>query len=251
MLLGQKVIVVMPAYNAAATLERTWREIPREWVDEIILVDDASQDDTAARAQALGIDCVIRHERNRGYGANQKTCYSTALARGADIVVMLHADYQYDPRLLEALVYPIARGVFPVMLGSRILGKGALAGGMPLHKYVLNRLLTLVQNLLMGQKLAEYHTGYRAYSRAILQSLPLAANSDDFLFDNQVLAQIAWQGHTIGEVTCPARYFPEASSISGWAGVRYAWGVLGVSVLYRLCRWGLWRSPLFSQAQGK
>lgn len=251
MIKGKKVVVVMPAYNAAETLAVTYGEIPREVVDAVILVDDESRDDTVARAQALGIDQVIRHPHNRGYGGNQKTCYQAALGMGADIVVMLHPDYQYTPKLLEAMVFPIAHGLFPVMLGSRILGRGALAGGMPLYKYVANRFLTLVQNLLMGQKLAEYHTGYRAFSREILEKLPLEENSDDFVFDNEMLAQIAWAGYIIGEVTCPTRYFQEASSINFRRSVVYGLGVLRVSLSYRLARWGLLRPRIFDFAGGK
>lgn len=251
MIKGKKVVVVMPAYNAAQTLADTYAEIPREVVDAVILVDDQSRDDTVARAEALGIDHVIRHPQNRGYGGNQKTCYQEALRIGADIVVMLHPDYQYTPKLLEAMVYPIAHGLFPVMLGSRILGRGALAGGMPLYKYVANRFLTLVQNLLMGQKLAEYHTGYRAFSREILEKLPLEENSDDFVFDNEMLAQIAWAGYIIGEVTCPTRYFQEASSINFRRSVVYGLGVLRVSLSYRLARWGLLRPRIFDVAGGR
>ncbi len=241
----------MPAYNAANTLEATFREIPGDLVDEVILVDDQSKDDTVARAQALGIHKVIRHPHNRGYGGNQKTCYREALDAGAGIVVMLHPDYQYTPLLLEAMVYPIANGLFPVMLGSRILGKGALRGGMPLYKYIANRFLTAFQNLLMGQKLAEYHTGYRAFSREILETLPLEENSDDFVFDNEMLGQIAYAGHTIGEVTCPTKYFQEASSINFSRSVKYGLGVLRVSLLYRLNKWGLLRSRIFDLKGGK
>jgi glycosyltransferase involved in cell wall biosynthesis len=245
MVRGKKVVVVMPAYNAARTLEQTWREIPHDLVDEVILVDDASQDYTAELAERLGIRHVIRHSENLGYGANQKTCYAKALELGADIVVMLHADYQYTPRLMEALLYPIANGLYPVMLGSRILGGGALRGGMPVYKYVVNRFLTAFQNLMIGQQLTEYHTGYRAFSRAILEQIPLQSNSDDYIFDNEMLAQIAWGGHIIGEVTCPARYFPDASSISFWPGIRYAWGVVLISIQYRLGRWGIAKAKIF------
>lgn len=251
MVAGKKVVVVMPAYNAEATLEQTFQEIPRPLVDEVVLVDDVSKDNTFAKAQALGIDHVVRHDYNRGYGGNQKTCYQTALGAGADIVVMLHPDYQYTPKLLEAMVYPIAHGLFPVMLGSRILGKGALRGGMPLYKFFANRVLTLAQNILMGQKLAEYHTGYRAFSREILERLPLEENSDDFVFDNEMLAQIAYLGYTIGEVTCPTKYFPEASSINFRRSVKYGLGVLRVSLSYRLNRWGLLRSRLFNFDSGR
>ncbi|PIE84320.1 MAG: glycosyl transferase family 2 [Bacteroidia bacterium] len=233
MIEGQRVVVVMPAYNAASTLERTLREVPRGIVDEVILVDDHSTDGTAEEARRLGIEHVISHDANRGYGGNQKTCYRMALELGADIVVMLHPDYQYTPLLLEAMVYPIARGVYPVMLGSRILGGACLKGGMPLYKYVANRALTLVQNILLGQKLSEYHTGYRAYSRRVLETLPFEGNSDDFIFDNQFLAQVFGAGFSIGEVSCPTKYFPEASSINLRRSIRYGLGVLGVSLAYR------------------
>lgn len=244
-------MVVMPAYNAAKTVEETYREIPKDIVDEVILVDDQSKDETVEKARALGIDKVIVHPRNRGYGGNQKTCYEAALQTGADIVVMLHPDYQYTPKLIEAMVYPIANGLFPVMLGSRILGKGALKGGMPLYKYIANRLLTAFQNLLMGQKLAEYHTGYRAFSKEILQQLPLEENSDDFVFDNEMLAQIAYAGYIIGEVTCPTKYFGEASSINFARSVKYGLGVLRVSLLYRLNKMGLLKSRIFDFENGK
>jgi len=251
MIRGKKVVVVMPAYNAEHTLEATYQEIPHDLVDEVILVDDLSSDDTVSKAKALGIDRVIRHEKNKGYGGNQKTCYRNALDAGADIVVMLHPDYQYTPKLIEAMVYPIAHGLFPVMLGSRILGKGALKGGMPMYKYVANRLLTFTQNVLMGQKLAEYHTGYRAFSREILETLPLEENSDDFVFDNEMLGQIAYAGHIIGEVTCPTKYFEEASSINFRRSVIYGLGVLRVSLLYRLNKWGVAKSRLFDLDRGK
>jgi glycosyltransferase involved in cell wall biosynthesis len=251
MIHGKKIVVVMPAYNAEQTLEATYREIPHDLVDEVILVDDVSRDQTVEKARALGITHVIQHKQNRGYGGNQKTCYQHALQEGADIVVMLHPDYQYTPKLLEAMLYPIANGLFPVMLGSRILGKGALIGGMPLYKYIANRFLTLVQNLLMGQKLAEYHTGYRAFSREILESLPLEENNDDFVFDNEMLAQIAYAGHTIGEVTCPTKYFDEASSINFSRSMKYGLGVLRVSLSYRLNRWGLMHSRIFDFKSGK
>lgn len=251
MVRGKKVVVVMPAYNAASTLEVTYREIPLDLVDEVILVDDRSKDDTADKARQLGIHHVIQHPVNRGYGGNQKTCYQEALRIGADIVVMLHPDYQYTPKLLEAMIYPIANGLFPVMLGSRILGKGALLGGMPLYKYIANRFLTFTQNLLMGQKLAEYHTGYRAFSREILEALPLEENSDDFVFDNEMLAQIAFKGYTMGEVTCPTKYFPEASSINFRRSVKYGLGVLRVSVGFRLQKWGLLSMSIFNFQSGK
>lgn len=241
----------MPAYNAELTLRKTYEEVPREIVDEVILVDDRSRDNTPALARELGIDRVIVHDVNKGYGGNQKTCYTAALENGADIVVMLHPDYQYTPKLLEAMVYPIANGLFPVMLGSRILGKGALKGGMPLYKYIANRFLTAFQNILMGQKLAEYHTGYRAFSKEILESLPLGENSDDFVFDNEMLGQITYAGFIIGEVTCPTKYFEEASSINFRRSSKYGMGVLRVSITYRLCKWGIMKSKIFDFEHGK
>ncbi|MEL6253918.1 MAG: glycosyltransferase family 2 protein [Bacteroidota bacterium] len=251
MVRGKKVVVVMPAYNAEKTLEVTYQEIPQEIVDEVILVDDKSSDQTAKKAEELGIQKVIIHPQNRGYGGNQKTCYQAALESGADVVVMLHPDYQYTPKLLEAMIYPIANGLFPVMLGSRILGTGALKGGMPIYKYVANRFLTAFQNVLMGQKLAEYHTGYRAFSKEILNSLPLEENSDDFVFDNEMLGQIAYAGFIIGEVTCPTKYFKDASSINFKRSVKYGLGVLRVSILYRLNRWGLVKSKIFDLEHGE
>ncbi|MEO1585647.1 MAG: glycosyltransferase family 2 protein [Bacteroidota bacterium] len=251
MIRGKKVVVVMPAYNAEKTLEVTYQEVPFDIVDEVILVDDQSRDNTYEKAQSLGIHEVIRHPKNRGYGGNQKTCYTAALKQGADIVVMLHPDYQYTPKLIEAMVYPIANGLFPVMLGSRILGRGALRGGMPMYKFIANRFLTFFQNVLMGQKLAEYHTGYRAFSKEILTSLPLEENSDDFVFDNEMLAQIAYAGHIIGEVTCPTKYFEEASSINFGRSVKYGLGVLRVSIMFRLNKWGLAKSRVFDLEKGK
>jgi len=245
MVRGRKVVVVMPAYNAEKTLEQTYREIPFDIVDEVILVDDCSRDGTSRLAEQLGVTAVITHDRNRGYGGNQKTCYRAALGRGADIVVMLHPDYQYTPLLIEAMVFPIANGLFPVMIGSRILGKGALEGGMPVYKYVSNRLLTFVQNVLMNQKLAEYHSGYRAFSRAILEYVPLANNSDDFVFDSEMIAQIAFAGYTIGEVTCPTKYFDDASSINFSRSVRYGFGCLRVALCFRLQKLGLARFRIF------
>ncbi len=241
----------MPAYNAEKTLKDTFEEVPFDIVDEVILVDDLSKDDTVAKAQSLGIHKVIVHPKNRGYGGNQKTCYQEALKSGGDIIVMLHPDYQYTPKLIEAMVYPIANGLFPVMLGSRILGKGALLGGMPIYKYIANRLLTAFQNLLMGQKLAEYHTGYRAFSKEILEKLPLEENSDDFVFDNEMLGQIAYAGYTIGELTCPTKYFKEASSINFGRSMKYGFGVLRVSITYRLNRMGLLTSRIFDFKNGK
>jgi glycosyltransferase involved in cell wall biosynthesis len=243
---GLRVIVVMPAYNAARTVERTVAEIDRSIADDIVLVDDQSKDETVRVAQALGLHVVV-HPRNRGYGGNQKTCYGEALKRGADIVVMLHPDYQYSPRLLPAMAGMIASGHFDAVLGSRILGVGALAGGMPLWKYAANRFLTASENLLLGYKLAEYHTGYRAFSRRLLETLPLEENSDDFVFDNQMLAQAIWFGFHIGEISCPARYFPEASSIDFRRSVKYGFGVLGTALEFRAARMRLIKSARFAE----
>jgi glycosyltransferase involved in cell wall biosynthesis len=246
MLHGRKVIAVLPAYRAERTLEATVREIPRPTVDEILLVDDGSEDRTVELARRLGLTVFV-HDRNRGYGANQKTCYTQALRAGADIVVMLHPDYQYEPKLLTAMAGMIASGVYDVVLGSRILGRGALAGGMPLYKFVANRALTAVQNLLQGCKLSEFHTGYRAFSRRVLASLPLHANSDDFVFDNEILAQCIARGFAIGEISCPTRYFPEASSINFRRSVRYGLGVLRTAVAFRAWRLGLAHPRMFSE----
>ena len=248
MINGKKVIVVLPAYNAARTLERTYREIPFDIVDEVLLVDDASRDDTPEVARRLGIS-VVSHERNTGYGGNQKTCYRMALDRGADIVVMLHPDYQYTPKLLPAMVAMIAYGEFDAVLASRILGTGALKGGMPYYKYLSNRFLTGIENILLGQKLSEYHTGYRAFSRQVLKALPLDQNSDDFVFDNQMLAQIVWFGFRLGEVSCPTKYFPEASSINFQRSVVYGLGVIKTAILFRLQSWNLHRSALFREKE--
>lgn len=242
---GKKVVVVLPAYNAAKTLEQTYREIPFDLVDDVVLVDDASRDNTLDLAKSLGIRHAIRHERNKGYGGNQKTCYKKALELGADIVVMLHPDYQYTPKLLPAMISVIGSDVYPVVFGSRILGNGALQGGMPMYKYIANRLLTLVQNLLLGEKLSEYHTGYRAFSREVLQSIDLEACNDDFIFDNEMVSQIFYKGFRIAEVTCPTKYFDEASSINFSRSVKYGLGCLRVSLVYRLCKWGLMRSSLY------
>jgi glycosyltransferase involved in cell wall biosynthesis len=247
MLLGRKVTVVLPAYNAARTLERTYAEIPHDIVDDIILTDDASTDDTSDIARRLGIHTLL-HDRNRGYGGNQKTCYAAALARGADIIVMLHPDYQYAPRLVTAMTSMIVSGHYDVVLGSRILGGGALTGGMPLYKYVSNRALTLIENLLIGQKLSEFHTGYRAWSRAVLERLPLLQCSDDFVFDNQMLVQAVHFGFRIGEISCPTRYLPEASSINFTRSVTYGLGVLRTAATFRLQHMGLVRSPLFEES---
>jgi len=246
MLGSKKIIVVLPAYNAARTLKQTFDDIPHDIVDEVILTDDASTDETVAVAQGLGIT-TLRHDRNRGYGGNQKTCYAAALARGADIVVMLHPDYQYAPRLVTAMASMIESGEFDVALGSRILGVGALAGGMPLYKYIANRGLTLVQNLLIGHKLSEYHTGYRAWSGEVLRRLPLEACSEDFVFDNQMLTQAVFFGFRIGEISCPTKYFAEASSINFRRSVVYGLGVLRTSLQFRLQRLGWRRSPLFAE----
>jgi glycosyltransferase involved in cell wall biosynthesis len=243
---GLRVCVVMPAYNAEKTLRRTVAEIDRTVADDIILVDDKSADHTVAVARELGLHVVV-HERNRGYGGNQKTCYTEALRRGADMVVMIHPDYQYSPKLMPAMAGMIASGHFDAVLGSRILGTGALAGGMPLWKYVANRFLTAAENALLGYKLAEYHTGYRAFSRRLLETLPLEENSDDFVFDNQMLAQAIWFGFHIGELSCPARYFAEASSINFRRSMTYGFGVLGTALEYRAARLGLTRSPRFAK----
>lgn len=247
MLNGQRISVVMPAYNAAKTLEQTLDEIPHEIVDDIILTDDASQDQTAALARDLGL-VTIQHEKNRGYGGNQKTCYSVALARNADVVIMLHPDYQYTPRLVTAMASMIAYGEFDYVLASRILGKGALVGGMPVYKYVSNRLLTFAENILLSQKISEYHTGYRAWSRPVLERLPLLNLSDDFVFDNQMLAQAAYFGFRVGEISCPTKYFEEASSINFRRSCIYGLGVLKTAAQYRLQKWGLLHSSLFEDA---
>ena len=234
----------MPAYNAAKTLDMTYQEIPKDIVDEMILVDDASRDDTAKQAAELGIHTII-HPENRGYGGNQKTCYAEALAKGADVVVMLHPDYQYSPRLITAMSSMIVSGHYDLVLGSRILGGMALKGGMPRYKYLANRILTFIENLALGVKLSEYHTGYRAFSRKLLESLPLEVDSDDFVFDNQMLAQAVHFGFRIGEISCPTRYFDDASSINFRRSVKYGLGVLGTSAKYLLHKSGMIRSPLF------
>jgi glycosyltransferase involved in cell wall biosynthesis len=244
MIEGLKVAVVLPAYNAAKTLRRTVAEIPRDVVDDVILTDDCSRDETIAVAEELGLH-VVTHDKNRGYGGNQKSCYTAALARGADIVVMLHPDYQYSPRLVRAMASMIASGHYDAVFASRILGRGALVGGMPVYKYVFNRMLTLIQNILMQQKLSEYHTGYRAWNRQVLERLPLLSCSDDFVFDNQMIAQAAWFGFQLGEISCPTKYFPEASSINFRRSCTYGLGVLKTSVEYRLAKWGVRASRLF------
>lgn len=246
MILGKRICVVMPAYNAEKTLRQTVAEIPGEYIDEIILVDDASTDDTVAIAHDLGIQTVV-HTENIGYGGNQKTCYRHALHCGADVIIMLHPDYQYTPKLLVAMGALVAAGQYDIVLGSRILSDGALRGGMPLYKYVANRILTLVQNLLLDKKLSEYHTGYRAYAREVLEALPLERNSDDFIFDNQILAQAIYHNFRIGEISCPTKYFPHASSINLWRSIVYGLGVLKVSLLFRLSKLGLSHAALFSK----
>lgn len=244
MLNGKRIVVVLPAYRAESTLELTVNSLPAEVVDEVILVDDAGGDRTTEIGRQLGLT-TFEHSTNLGYGANQKTCYREALRVKADIVVMVHPDYQYDPRLVTSLVGMIAFGVYDVAIGSRMLGMGALRGGMPLYKFIANRLLTTLQNLLMWQRLSEYHTGYRAFSREVLETLPLLSNSDDFVFDNEMLAQVMAHGYRIGEVSCPTKYFKEASSINFLRSVVYGFGVIGTSIRYRLWRWGLARPAIF------
>jgi glycosyltransferase involved in cell wall biosynthesis len=248
MILGNRLCVVLPAYNAALTLQRTYAEIPTDVVDDIILVDDASTDETLQLAERLGIT-TIAHDRNKGYGANQKTCYRMALEQGADIVVMVHPDYQYTPKLILPMASLLASGFFDVVLGSRILGVGALAGGMPLYKYVANRVLTFAQNILLNYKLSEYHTGYRGFTRAVLEDISLDNNSDDFVFDNQILSQIIYRGHRVGEISCPTRYFAEASSINLRRSVTYGVGVLRTAAEFRLACWGWDRGTVFEGLQ--
>jgi len=245
MIKNKKVIVVMPAYNAELTLRRTFDEIPHDIVDEVVLVDDASQDHTVRVAEELNIQTVV-HAQNLGYGGNQKTCYKTALSLNADIVVMLHPDYQYTPLLITAMVSLLAEDVFDCVLGSRILGVGALKGGMPVYKYISNRFLTAVQNFIIGYKLSEYHTGYRGFTRQLLEDLPLDGNSNNFVFDNEMLCQIIYKGYRIGEITCPTRYNDDASSINLKNSTIYGLGVLKNSVAFRLHQWGLWRSPMLT-----
>jgi glycosyltransferase involved in cell wall biosynthesis len=246
MINGKIVTVVLPAYNAAKTVEATYQEIPFDMVDHVILVDDKSRDNTVEVAQKLGIPHIIRHEQNKGYGGNQKTCYNKALELESDIVVMLHPDYQYTPKLIPSMCYLIANNVYPVVLGSRILGNGALKGGMPLYKYIANRFLTLFQNMMTGQKLSEYHTGYRAFSKEVLQNINYNINSDDFIFDNQMLAQIFHAGYSIAEITCPTKYFDDASSINISRSTKYGLGVLGVSCAYFLQKLKLGKFRIFS-----
>ncbi len=245
MIKNKTITVVLPAYNAEKTLEATFNEIPFDIVDNVILVDDCSMDNTVGLAKQLGIEHIIVLDKNKGYGGNQKTCYKKAMELKSDIVVMLHPDYQYTPKLIHSMTYLIANNVYDVVMGSRILGRGALKGGMPLYKYFFNRLLTLVQNLLMNQKLSEYHSGYRAFSRRVLESINFELNSDDFVFDNQMLAQIFYSGFEIAEITCPTKYFEEASSINFMRSVKYGLGVLGTSIRYLVSRIGLYKSDIF------
>ena len=246
MLNKKKILVVLPAYNAERTLERTYHEIPLDIVDDILLVDDRSADNTVLLAKRLGIETFL-HNRNYGYGRNQKTCYAEALKRGADIIVMVHPDYQYTPRLITAMASMIAFDVYDVVLGSRIVGGGALKGGMPVYKYIANRFLTAIQNLLLGSKLSEFHTGYRAFSRRVLENLPIHHNSDDFVFDNEMLAQSIYFGYRVGELSCPTKYFKEASSIAMLDSIRYGIGVLATSIKFRLQRWGVAEFQIFKQ----
>lgn len=242
---NKKVVVVLPAYNAALTLQKTYDEIPFDLVDEVILCDDASKDNTVALAREIGIKHIITHQKNKGYGGNQKSLYNKALDLGGDIVIMLHPDYQYTPLLIPSMVNIIGENLYPVVLGSRILGKGALKGGMPMYKYIANRFLTMTQNLLISYKLSEYHTGYRAFSKEVLQSIKFNNNSDDFIFDNEMLSQIIYKGFDIGEVTCPTKYFEEASSINFSRSTKYGLGVLAVSVNHLRCKLGLGSSKLY------
>ena len=245
MLNNKKIIVVLPAYNAALTLKKTYNEIPFDIVDDVILVDDFSSDNTVKIARELGIQHIISHDKNKGYGGNQKTCYNKALELNPDIVIMLHPDYQYTPKLISAMCSIIAHEVYPVVLGSRILGKGATKGGMPLYKYFFNRLLTFIQNTLLHQKLSEYHTGYRAFSASVLKDINFSANSDDFIFDNEMLSQIFMKGYEIAEITCPTLYSKETSSINFTRSIIYGLGVLRVSFLYRFHKWGIIKGKIY------
>ena len=246
MIKNKKIIVIMPSYNAAKTLESTYREIPHEIVDDVILVDDKSSDNTTEIASAIGIKHIISHDSNLGYGGNQKTCYNNALKLGADIVIMVHPDYQYTPRLCTAMASLIAEGTYECVLGSRILGTGALKGGMPKYKYIANRILTLFQNIMLPYKLSEYHTGYRAFSRSLLERLPLAFNDNDFIFDNQMLLQIIYAGYDIGEITCPTKYLDESSSISLFRSIKYGFGVIRSTIEFRLTKWKILKISRFS-----
>lgn len=242
---GKKIVVVLPAYNAALTLKKTYDEIPFDIVDDVILVDDNSSDKTIEIAHGLGISHIIKHDKNRGYGGNQKTCYNKALGIGGDIIIMLHPDYQYTPKLIPSMALLIANNVYQVVLGSRTLGKGALVGGMPLYKYIANRALTFFQNVMLNQKVAEYHTGYRAFSREVLERINYEIDSEDFIFDNEMLSQIIYLGYEIAEITCPTKYFEEASSINLRRSITYGLGVLKVSVVHRLCKWGLMKKKMY------
>ena len=245
MIYGKKITVVLPAYNAAKTIEKTYLEIPFDIVDEVVLVDDSSKDETIETAKKLGIRHIVKHDVNMGYGGNQKSCYKKALELNSDIVVMLHPDYQYTPKLIHSMCYLIANGLYEVVFGSRILGKSAIKGGMPVYKYIANRILTLIQNILMNQKLSEYHTGYRAFSARVLRSIDFNANSDDFIFDNQMIAQIFHAGFQIAEITCPTKYFEDASSINLKRSSVYGLGVIQTSVLYFLQKNGIYKSRIF------
>ena len=240
MLLGKKIVVVLPAYNASKTLETTYNEIPFDIIDDVVIVDDNSSDDTLAVAKKLGVNHIVKHQQNKGYGGNQKSCYNKAKELNADIIIMLHPDYQYTPKLLYSMASVIANDLYPVVFGSRILGMGALKGGMPWYKYIANRLLTLFQNILLNQKLSEYHTGYRAFSKEVLNAVDYEKLSDDFVFDNQIISQIFFKGFDIAEITCPTKYFEEASSINFKRSAIYGIGVLKVSCLYRLAKWNLY-----------
>jgi glycosyltransferase involved in cell wall biosynthesis len=251
MLRGKKIVVVFPAYNAARTLEDTYREIPFDIVDDVVIVDDASMDDTVQVAERIGIKHIIRHEKNLGYGGNQKSCYDKALELGADIIIMVHPDYQYTPKLIPSMANIIAADLYPAVLGSRILGKGALKGGMPLYKYFFNRFLTLSQNIIINQKLSEYHTGYRAFSKEVLQTINYKANSDDFVFDNQMIAQVFYHGFEIAEITCPTKYFEEGSSINFKRSSIYGLGVLRTSLQYFFQKAGIINNPIFERQHGK
>jgi glycosyltransferase involved in cell wall biosynthesis len=251
MIHGKKIVVVLPAYNAAKTLGKTYSEIDFDVVDDVVLVDDNSTDDTIEVAKKLGINHILRHDRNWGYGGNQKTCYNYALSIGADIVIMLHPDYQYNPKLIPAMAYMIANGVFHAVLGSRILGDRAMINGMPVYKYIFNRMLTWSQNFIIWEKLSEYHSGYRAFSREVLEKVNFEANSDDFIFDNQMLCQVFYFGYEIGEISCPAKYFEDASSINFRRSMKYGLGVLGTSIKYRLNKWKILKSKIYHKPKAK
>jgi glycosyltransferase involved in cell wall biosynthesis len=247
MIRNKKIVVVLPAYNASLTLEKTYNEIPFDIVDDVVLVDDLSTDATIEVAKKIGIRHIVQHQKNRGYGGNQKSCYDKALALGADIVIMVHPDYQYTPLLIPSMAHIIANDLYPVVFGSRILGKGALKGGMPMYKYIFNRMLTLSQNILINQKLSEYHTGFRAFSREVLETVNYEANSDDFVFDNQMISQVFMAGFEIAEITCPTKYFKEASSINFSRSMKYGLGVLGVSFGHFFHRLGINNTPIYKK----